>query len=113
MLFHGRGGMAMAELLDVGGDVDRTHGSNRRYTVSFQPSAERSDRPDVGSAGVQVADLGGEELQKAIGGPLTCCSNQGWSVVVHRRGELALLLVPPTPVNSVSDRARSFSHSSL
>src|SRR3954451_12280909 len=71
VLLNGRGGMSMAEFLYISGDVDRTHRRNRGHAVVLQPSPERADRPHVGPAGVRVADLGGEELQEAVGGAIT------------------------------------------
>ena len=44
VLFHGRGGMAMAEILDVGGDVDRPHRRNRGHAVGLQPGG-KTHRP--------------------------------------------------------------------
>src|SRR3954468_1895669 len=40
VLFDGRGGVAIAEVLDIGRDVDRADGGNRGHAVSLQPSAE-------------------------------------------------------------------------
>jgi len=65
-LLHGRGGLAMAEVLNVGCNVDRTDSGNRGHAVGLQPRTERADRPHVGPAGVWVADLGGEKLQEAV-----------------------------------------------
>jgi hypothetical protein len=51
-LLHGRGGLAMAEVLNVGCNVDRTDSGNRGHAVGLQPRTERADRPHVGPAGV-------------------------------------------------------------
>lgn len=71
MLFHGWGRLPVAEILDIGSDVDRTHRINRGHAAGLQPSAERADRPHVGAAGVRVADLGGEEFEEAVGRAIT------------------------------------------
>jgi len=68
VLLDGWGGLPVAEILDVGCDVDRAYSGYREHAVGLQPSAECANGPDVGPAGVRVADLGGEEFQEAVGG---------------------------------------------
>jgi hypothetical protein len=77
VLLDGRGGMPVAEVLDVSRDVDRAHTRNRGDAVVLQPSAERADRPHVGQAGVRVADLSGEEFEEAIGGAFPSGIDEG------------------------------------
>jgi len=48
-----------------------------RSAVRLQRGAERADGPDVGAAGMWVADLGGEELQEAVGSAVPGGINQG------------------------------------
>ena len=64
-LFDGRRGSLTAELLDVGGDMQRPHVDNRGDAGALAPGQEFPRRLRVGAARVLVADVGGEEFPKA------------------------------------------------
>ena len=51
-------------LLDVPGDVHQLHGRDRGHAMILAPGQEFTHRLRVGAAGVAVADVGGEKLQK-------------------------------------------------
>ena len=106
MLFYGRGGMAMAEILDISRDVDRADSGNRGRTVGLQPGTECADRPHVGPAGVRVSELGGEELEETVGGAVARCRDEGGSLCGGKSIELghgiAVVGVKPSITASLS-----------
>ena len=65
-LFDRRRRSRAAELLDIGGDMQRLHVGDRRDAGRLAPGQEfpRGDR--VGAPGVPVADLGREEFQESV-----------------------------------------------
>src|SRR5215207_701073 len=83
--------MPIGEFLHVARDVDRAYSGYREHAVGLQPSAECANGSDVGSAGVRVADLGGEEFQKAIGGPVPSGGDEGWGLRGGKGSELVHL----------------------
>ncbi len=64
-LLDGRRGSLAAELLDIGGDVQRLHVGDRRDAGALAPGQELPRRLGVGAARVPVADVGGEEFEEA------------------------------------------------
>jgi len=67
-LLDGRRGALTAELLDVGGNVQRFHVGDRRDAGALAPGQKFLCRLGVGAARVFVADLGGEEFPEARSG---------------------------------------------
>src|SRR4051812_28885692 len=70
VLFRGRGGMPVAEVLDISRDMDQAHGGNRGHAVRFEPGAELADSPHAVSAGYlwfwQSALRGASFLVRAV-----------------------------------------------
>ena len=64
-LFDGRRGAFAAELLDIGGDVQRLHVGERRDAGALAPGQEFPRRLAVGRGVLPVADVGGEEFDEA------------------------------------------------
>ncbi len=63
--------MGLAELLDIGRDVDGLDHGEASQPVSLAPGEEVTDRPAISLAGVGVADMGGEEFQEPSRGRLS------------------------------------------
>ena len=76
VLLDGRRAVAAAENLDVGGDVMRAHRRERRDVLGVEPGEERAHGDGVGGAGVRVADVGGEEIEKPQAGVLAGVGDQ-------------------------------------
>ena len=57
--------MRLRQLLDIGGDEQRRHINNRRDARDFARIKKLARRLRVGTACVRVADIGGEEFEKA------------------------------------------------
>jgi len=70
MLFDGRGRVFGLQPFDVGGDVDRLDLAERGDPLPFAPAQKHAGGAGVGGAGVLVADMDGEEVAEAAGGPL-------------------------------------------
>ena len=64
VLLDSRGSVTAAENLDIGRDVVRAHRRERRDVLGVEPGEKRAHRDGVGGAGVRVADVGGEEVEK-------------------------------------------------
>src|SRR5271165_3143718 len=64
-LFDGRRGSLAAELLDVGRDMQRLHGGDRRDAGALAPGQKFPRRLRIGAPRVLVANVRGEEFQKA------------------------------------------------
>ena len=69
MLFDGRSGIDLLELLGIGGDLQRPE-PGEFQAFRLRPMGKPRGRRQVGGAGVRVADLGAKEL----GGSLTGAS---------------------------------------
>ena len=69
-LFDGRRGSFAAKLLDIGGDVQRLHVVDRGDAGALAPGQKFPRRLRIGAARVLIADVGGEEFQKADLGAL-------------------------------------------
>jgi hypothetical protein len=67
VLFDGRLCPCRLQCLDIGGDVQRLDIVEFADVVAVEPAEERADGPVIGQAGVAVADLRGEEFEKAAG----------------------------------------------
>jgi hypothetical protein len=65
VLLDGRRAIAAAQKFDVGGDVMGAHRRERRDVFRVDPGKKRVHGDRVGGAGVWVADVGGEEIEKA------------------------------------------------
>ena len=76
-LLDRRRGALAAELLDVGGDVQRLHVGDRGDAGAFAPGQEFPRRLRVGAARVPVADLGGEEFEEALARPAVGRRDEG------------------------------------
>ena len=76
MLLDGRRAIAATENLDIGGDVMRAHRRERRDVLGVEPGEERAHGDGVGGAGVGVADVGGEEIEKPQAGVLAGVGDQ-------------------------------------
>jgi hypothetical protein len=63
VLLHGGRADALAELLDVGGDVDRLHLVHRQR-AGLDDGEELPARLGVGGPGVRIADRRREEFQE-------------------------------------------------
>lgn len=86
-----------AEILDIGGDVQRLDVSQLADVVTVAPGEEPADRGHVGLPGVLVADGGGEEFQEAPGGVLAGVGEQGGELSF--RGDPLALPHPPLPAD--------------
>ena len=78
VLLDGRGAVAAAENLDIGGDVMRAHRRKRRDALGIEPGEERAHGDGVGGAGVGLRMLAvnamllnetGREPQRALRSP--------------------------------------------
>src|ERR1700735_5432580 len=81
-------GPGAAELLYVGGDVQRLHVSNRGDAGALAPCEKFPRRLRIGAARVDVADIGGEKFEKAdVGARPNRQDKRGsvieWREVVH------------------------------
>ena len=59
---------AALQLLDIGGDMEWCDVAEMGDADGVRPSGEAADGGGVGLAGVRVPDVGGEELEDALGG---------------------------------------------
>lgn len=69
-LLHRGGGMCPGLAFNPGSDVQRLHGGQGRSAGRAAPFQELDHGADVGAAGVGVADVRSEELQKAESRPV-------------------------------------------
>jgi hypothetical protein len=60
--------VGLAQVLDVGGDVDRLEAAELAEAADLAPAEKLGNSPGVGVPGIAVADVGGEELEKAAAG---------------------------------------------
>ncbi len=75
-LLHRGRGRSLRLRLELGGDVQRwLYLAERGYSVFLAPAPEQFDSMAVGYAG--IADVGGEELQKAARGLFATGSDEG------------------------------------
>ena len=61
-LLDGRRGPLAAQLLDIGGDMQRLHVGDRRDAGAFAPGQKFPHRLRIGAARVPIADIGREEF---------------------------------------------------
>ena len=61
-------GSRLLQLLDIGGDVDALDRREPRHAARRKPVEEFHGRARIGAARVRVANVGGEEFKKAVGG---------------------------------------------
>jgi hypothetical protein len=87
-LLDGWRGSLAAELLDVGGDVQRFHVGDRRDAGALAPDQKLARRLRVGAPRVSVADLSGEEFPKPGLRALASGSDEDRSMGSDNRGEL-------------------------
>ena len=66
-------GDAVAELFDIGGDVNRL---NRADSLPFAPTQEFGGAT-VGRAGIRIADIDGEEFEEAPRPAPPCFGDEG------------------------------------
>jgi hypothetical protein len=76
VLLDGRRAVAATENLDIGGDVVGAPCRERRDALGVEPGEERAHGDGVGGAGVGVANVGGEEIEKAQARVLTGIGDQ-------------------------------------
>ena len=83
----------LTEILDVAGDMHRLDGIKTPQPSLLAPAEEFRHRPGIGSPGIGIADIGGEELDKADGGVLSgrgdlhrndCVGSGNDQVVAHK-----------------------------
>ena len=70
-------GMDVRQVRDVSADMQGRHVGNGREAMVFAPVAEFPDRPCIGAARVCVADVDGEEFEKAQNGALAPGGDEG------------------------------------
>jgi len=75
-LLDARRGQFACCLLDPGCDMHRLHGRDRRHADGRAPGQEFLSSAGIGPARVRVADIGGEEFEKARRGALAGGGNQ-------------------------------------
>lgn len=66
-LLHGRCRVTFGEDLDVSRHMHRLDTPERGHAVLLAPGEELGRRLPIGGTGIGIADMGGEELQKADG----------------------------------------------
>ncbi len=71
MLLDGRSFAHLAQLLDIGRHMHRLHVLDARDASALGPAQERAGRLPIRRPSVSVADLDGEEFQKAPSGIFT------------------------------------------
>jgi len=69
--------MRLAELLDVGRDMHRVDGGDRRNAGALALGRKASHVAGIGAARVEIADRGGEEFQEAPAGPIAAGGDEG------------------------------------
>ena len=75
---HGRGRVGLAELLDIGRDVQGVDVRDGQDAGGHAPGQENAHVTRIGPAGVRVADGGGEELHEAPARPIAARGDEGW-----------------------------------
>jgi hypothetical protein len=79
MQLDGRRGHALLQVLDISGDVDGLHVAALVEVSRLTPGGKVGRRLRIGLPSVRVANVGGEKLEDALGGPRVRSKESGQS----------------------------------